>query len=103
MTAAFTTRHIGPRARDEREMLKTLGVPSVETLISQAVPKSIRLDRPLDLPAAASEAEALAELAGVMAANVQAKSFIGQGYHGTFTPPAARAAGRGGSTWARPG
>ena len=45
MTAAFTTRHIGPSARDERDMLKALGVPSVETLISQAVPKSIRLAR----------------------------------------------------------
>jgi len=85
--AAFVSRHIGPRVRDEREMLKMLGVTSVETLIAQAVPKSIRLDRPLDLPAAASEAEALAELSGIMANNKVLKSFIGQGYHGTFTPP----------------
>jgi len=87
MTAAFVSRHIGPRARDEREMLKTLGVTSVETLISQAVPKSIRLDRPLDLPKAAGEAQALAELSAIMAGNKVLKSFLGQGYHGTFTPP----------------
>ena len=87
MTAAFVSRHIGPRTRDERDMLKTLGVPSVETLISQAVPRSIRLDRPLDLPAAASEAEALGELSAIMAGNRVLKSFLGQGYHGTFTPP----------------
>ncbi|MCO5164475.1 MAG: aminomethyl-transferring glycine dehydrogenase [Mesorhizobium sp.] len=87
MTAPFVSRHIGPRARDEREMLKALGVPSLETLISQAVPRSIRLDRSLDLPAAASEAEALAELSAVMAGNKVLKSFVGQGFHGTFTPP----------------
>lgn len=90
MTAApypFSTRHIGPSVTDARSMLATIGVPSVETLISQAVPKSIRLDRPLDLPAAASEAEALAELAEKMSANVVLKSFVGLGYHGTHTPP----------------
>jgi glycine dehydrogenase len=87
MTAAFVSRHIGPRTRDERDMLKTLGVTSVETLISQAVPRSIRLDRPLNLPAAASEAEALGELSAIMAGNKVLKSFLGQGYHGTFTPP----------------
>ena len=87
MTAAFVSRHVGPRTRDEREMLKSLGVPSLETLISQAVPRSIRLERPMDLPAAASEAEALAELSAVMSGNKVFKSFLGQGYHGTFTPP----------------
>ncbi|APH72028.1 aminomethyl-transferring glycine dehydrogenase [Aquibium oceanicum] len=85
--AAFADRHIGPRPEDERTMLKTLGLTSRETLVSQAIPKSIRLDRPLDLPAPASEAEALAELNAVMAGNTVARSFIGQGYHGTFVPP----------------
>ncbi|TKB14957.1 MAG: glycine dehydrogenase (aminomethyl-transferring), partial [Mesorhizobium sp.] len=68
-------------------MLATIGVPSVETLISQAVPKSIRLDRPLALPAPASEAEALTELAATMAKNKVLKSFIGAGYHGVHVPP----------------
>jgi glycine dehydrogenase len=85
--ATFAGRHIGPGPSDVRSMLTTLGVPSVETLIAQAVPKSIRLDRPLDLPAPASEAEALAELAEKMHENNVLKSFIGTGYHGTHVPP----------------
>ncbi|TIX76080.1 MAG: glycine dehydrogenase (aminomethyl-transferring), partial [Mesorhizobium sp.] len=83
MTAApyaFSARHIGPGLNDVRAMLATIGVPSVETLISQAVPKSIRLDRPLALPAPASEA-------ATMAKNTVLKSFIGAGYHGVHVPP----------------
>ncbi|RWL20063.1 MAG: glycine dehydrogenase (aminomethyl-transferring) [Mesorhizobium sp.] len=90
MTAApyaFSARHIGPGLNDVRAMLATIGVPSVETLISQAVPRSIRLDRPLALPAPASEAEALAELSARMAKNTVLKSFIGAGYHGVHVPP----------------
>lgn len=83
----FADRHIGPRDADRRAMLAAIGAPSVETLIAQSVPKSIRLDRPLDLPAPASEGDALAELGAMMRDNRVSKSFIGQGYHGTFTPP----------------
>ena len=83
----FASRHIGPSLADTRAMLAAVGVPSLETLISQAVPRKIRLERPLDLPPAASEAEALAELSEKMAANTVLKSFVGLGYHGTFTPP----------------
>ncbi|MCX7304729.1 MAG: aminomethyl-transferring glycine dehydrogenase [Hyphomicrobiales bacterium] len=86
-TYSFATRHIGPNLADTRAMLAVIGVPSVETLISQAVPKSIRLDRPLALPEPATEAGALAELAAKMDANVVLKSFIGAGYHGTIVPP----------------
>ena len=84
---AFTDRHIGPGDDDVRAMLARIGVPSVEALIDQAVPKSIRLDRPLDLPAPASEAEALAELSNTMSRNTVMKSFIGAGYHGVQVPP----------------
>ncbi|TPJ61126.1 aminomethyl-transferring glycine dehydrogenase [Mesorhizobium sp. B2-6-1] len=90
MTAApypFSARHIGPGIADVRAMLAVIGVPSVETLISQAVPRSIRLDQPLSLPAPASEAEALAELSVTMARNTVLKSFIGAGYHGVHVPP----------------
>ena len=86
-SASFSTRHIGPGTADLRAMLAAIGVPSMETLISQAVPKSIRLERPLALPEAASEAEALAELGAKMGANKVLKSFIGAGYHGTIVPP----------------
>jgi glycine dehydrogenase len=83
----FETRHVGPSTVDARAMLAVLGVPSIETLISQAVPKSIRLERPLDLPAPASEADALAELAQKMSKNTVLKSFIGAGYNGCRVPP----------------
>jgi glycine dehydrogenase len=83
----FSGRHIGPGRDETRAMLKTIGVPSVETLISQAVPGSIRLGRLLDLPAPASEAEALAELSAKMSRNTVLKSFIGAGYHGVHVPP----------------
>ncbi|MGF7006777.1 aminomethyl-transferring glycine dehydrogenase [Aminobacter sp. BE322] len=83
----FSARHIGPGAADARAMLAAIGVPSVETLISQAVPKSIRLDRALNLPAPASEHEALAELGEKMGRNKVLKSFIGAGYHGVNVPP----------------
>src|SRR5690606_34514932 len=83
----FVSRHIGPRAEDERAMLAALGIPSMETLITQAVPASIRLDRALELPAPMTEADALAELSAIMARNVVKKSFIGAGYHGVHTPP----------------
>ncbi len=86
-TYSFANRHIGPNHADTRAMLAVIGVPSIETLISQAVPKSIRLDRPLALPEPVTEAAALAELAAKMDANIVLKSFIGSGYHGTIVPP----------------
>ncbi|MBZ0161866.1 MAG: aminomethyl-transferring glycine dehydrogenase [Notoacmeibacter sp.] len=88
MTATrFADRHIGPSPKDVRSMLAALGVPSMETLIAEAVPASIRMDRALDLPGAASESEALAEFRAMMAHNTVMKSFIGQGYHGCHVPP----------------
>ncbi|WP_336057072.1 aminomethyl-transferring glycine dehydrogenase [Nitratireductor sp. CH_MIT9313-5] len=87
MTANFAARHIGPRADETKAMLAALGVPSLETLITQAVPKKIRLDRALDLPPAVGEAEALAELGAIMSENRVLKSFIGAGYHGVKVPP----------------
>lgn len=86
-TSTFADRHVGPHAADVRAMLAALGVPSLETLIAQTVPQSIRLDRALDLPAPASEAEALAELSEKMNRNKVLKSFIGAGYHGVDVPP----------------
>ncbi|MCI5075990.1 aminomethyl-transferring glycine dehydrogenase [Oricola sp.] len=83
----FASRHIGLSQADIRAMLTTIGIPSVETLVAETVPAAIRLNRPLDLPEPASEAEALAELQAMMARNTVMKSFIGQGYHGCHVPP----------------
>ncbi|MFC5386892.1 aminomethyl-transferring glycine dehydrogenase [Aquamicrobium segne] len=84
---AFTDRHIGPGDDDVRAMLDRIGVASLDELIDQAVPKSIRLERALNLPAPASEAQALDELSTTMSRNIVMKSFIGAGYHGVQVPP----------------
>ncbi|MBX4335177.1 aminomethyl-transferring glycine dehydrogenase [Bartonella raoultii] len=83
----FSSRHIGLRPDETQKMLDVLALDSLETLVSQAVPHSIRLERSLDLPKAASEEYALSELAEIMGRNKVYKSFIGQGYHGTYVPP----------------
>lgn len=87
MTAPFSDRHVGPSAADEAAMLREIGAASIDRLIDETVPAAIRLARPLDLPSAASETDALAELAAIMDENRVLKSFIGQGYHGVFVPP----------------
>jgi glycine dehydrogenase len=83
----FADRHIGPRDDDVRSMLSTLGMGSLEELADQVVPADIRLGRPLDLPPAASEEAALAELARMAARNEPRRSWIGMGYHDCVTPP----------------
>jgi len=84
--AEFATRHIGPDAADERHMLSAIGAASRRALVDAVVPGSIRRAQPMQLPPAATEAAALAELKALAAKNRVLKSFIGQGYHGTFTP-----------------
>jgi len=83
----FEQRHIGLSSRDVETMLHTVGVASMEELIEQTVPASIRLAVPLALEPALSEAEALARLRALAAENQVFTSLIGQGYHGTVLPP----------------
>jgi glycine dehydrogenase len=68
-------------------MLQTVGADSLDQLIEQTIPPAIRLQKPLDLPPAQSESEALAALQLIAKKNKIYKSFIGQGYYGTITPP----------------
>ena len=88
--AGFTDRHIGPRPADLRRMLDAVGAPSLDGLIDQAVPASIRMTGALDLPAARSETQVLADLRAIAARNTVLTSMIGLGYHGTITPPVIR-------------
>jgi glycine dehydrogenase len=83
----FVRRHIGPNAAETQEMLKLLGHDSLDALTDAAVPKQIRLEKPLNLPAARSEFDALAELRRVASENKVFRSFIGMGYYDTITPP----------------
>ncbi len=84
---SFADRHIGPRAEDLPAMLEVVGYESLDELVDAVVPEEIRLARPLDLPAPASESEALAELKALAGRNRVSRSYIGMGYHDTFTPP----------------
>src|SRR5438094_3940329 len=84
---SFARRHIGPNEGEVAAMLSDIGFESLGTLIDAAVPKNIRLDRPLNLPEAKSEMEALAELRMIAKRNKVARSFIGAGYYDCITPP----------------
>jgi glycine dehydrogenase len=87
---AFVARHIGPSTEDQATMLAALGYASRAALIDAIVPAAIR--RPnagalaMALPAAVPEAEALEKIKAHATRNQVFRSFIGQGYHGTFTP-----------------
>ena len=83
----FPRRHIGPSETELKAMLATVGVASLDDLITQTIPAAIRLPKPLNLPAAQSESEALASLRALASKNKVHKSFIGMGYYGTITPP----------------
>jgi len=84
---SFARRHIGPNQEARAAMLAEIGFENLDALIDATVPKNIRHDRPLGLPAAASEWDALAELRGLAKKNIVARSFIGAGYSDTITPP----------------
>ncbi|MGA9867393.1 MAG: aminomethyl-transferring glycine dehydrogenase [Acetobacteraceae bacterium] len=84
---AFVGRHIGPSEPEIVAMLREVGATSLDELADRAVPGSIRLKRPLNLPPAIDEAGVLAELADLASRNHRVKSLIGLGYHGTHTPP----------------
>jgi glycine dehydrogenase len=74
----------------EQEMLKVMGLKSVDELIEKTVPTAILRDRPLNLPAGLSEFEYLQKLKAVASKNKLYKSYIGLGYYNTVTPAAIR-------------
>ncbi|OYU17150.1 MAG: glycine dehydrogenase (aminomethyl-transferring) [Rhodobacteraceae bacterium PARR1] len=80
-------RHIGPSPAEMAEMLTAVGVQTLDELIDQTVPASIRQSQPLTW-APLSEHDLLARMRAVAAKNRVMTSLIGQGYHGTVTPPA---------------
>ncbi|MFI0419929.1 aminomethyl-transferring glycine dehydrogenase [Spongiactinospora sp. 9N601] len=86
----FETRHIGPSPAERAHMLKAIGFAGIDDLVATAVPESIRAKDRLDLPAAASEREAIAELRALAGRNRVLTPMIGLGYHGTETPAVIR-------------
>ena len=83
----FVARHVAPSESEIAGMLGVLGVASLGELANRTVPGAIRTQQAMDLPPAIDEAGAIAELRELAGRNVLKKSLIGQGYHGTHTPP----------------
>ncbi|SMC75170.1 aminomethyl-transferring glycine dehydrogenase [Primorskyibacter flagellatus] len=81
-------RHIGPSPAEMSAMFERLGVEDLEALIDETVPRAIRQAKPLDFGKPKSERELLHHMREVASKNKVLKSLIGQGYHGTVTPPA---------------
>jgi glycine dehydrogenase len=82
----FAGRHIGTSEAEKKEMLKTIGIDTLDALIDKTVPAAIRLKKPLKLPVAQTEFEYLDELKKIAGKNKIYKSYIGQGYYNTITP-----------------
>ncbi|HVG94922.1 MAG TPA: aminomethyl-transferring glycine dehydrogenase [Planctomycetota bacterium] len=83
----FVERHVAPSPEEVKAMLATLGVASLDALIDETVPASIRMKRGLDLPAARTEHEALLDLQRLASSNRVWRSYLGMGYHDTLVPP----------------
>ena len=80
-------RHIGPSPAEMAHMLETLGLPDLESLIDETLPESIRQKNPLNFGKPKSERALLSHMRVTASKNKVLTSLIGQGYHGTVTPP----------------
>ncbi|EGQ8404847.1 glycine dehydrogenase (aminomethyl-transferring) [Vibrio parahaemolyticus] len=82
----FVGRHNGPKLSDQQKMLEAINAVSLDALISETVPANIRLEQPMTLAEAKSEADMLATMKQFANQNQVKRTFIGQGYYNTFTP-----------------
>ena len=82
----FSSRHIGINSKQKSEMLSSLGLESMEQLISETIPNNIRLKKELDLEDALTENEFLTHIEKLSKQNKNYKSFIGLGYNQSVTP-----------------
>ena len=83
----FADRHIGSSAAQKQQMLDYLGVDDMESLLKQVVPSNIRRQSEMAIDEGLSELAALKKLRNLARENKRLKSFIGQGYYNTITPP----------------
>ena len=82
----FVSRHIGPREEDIKEMLKVIGVQSLDELIDQTVPANIRLEKPLNLSNGLTEREYFRKILKIAQKNKVFNTYIGMGWYDTITP-----------------
>jgi len=83
----FTNRHIGSSSAQKKKMLDYLGFDNLDDLIDEIVPDIIRRKKPMNLADGISELAALKQLRNLARMNIRYKSFIGQGYYNSITPP----------------
>ena len=86
----FVSRHIGPQADERDRMLAALGLRDLDELVDSAIPRSIRMQGTLELPAPLSETETLERLRELAGRNRPLTAMIGLGYSGTVTPAVIR-------------
>jgi glycine dehydrogenase len=87
-TDSFALRHLGPSENDLPKMLETIGVETLDQLISETIPSDIRLKKPLELEHIMTEYEYANHIRLLGRTNKVFKSYIGLGYHPTIVPPA---------------
>ncbi|MFD1294556.1 aminomethyl-transferring glycine dehydrogenase [Lutibacter holmesii] len=85
-TDSFVLRHVGPRENGVKEMIKTIGVSSIDELIDKTIPADIRLENDLNLPKELSEFEYASHILELSNKNKLFKNYIGLGYHPTILP-----------------
>ncbi|MFV0249216.1 MAG: aminomethyl-transferring glycine dehydrogenase [Tenacibaculum sp.] len=85
-TDSFQYRHIGPSTEEQKKMLQTIGLNSLEQLICETIPDDIRLKQKLNLPPAMSEYKYLTHINELASKNKIFKSYIGLGYHEAVLP-----------------
>lgn len=88
--ASYLARHLGPSREEERTMLAAVGYPDLDSLLDAAVPQGLRTNGLPSLPGALTEADAQLTLRAYAEKNTILRSFYGQGYHDTLTPPVIR-------------
>ena len=82
----FINRHIGPRKNDRMEMLKTMGLQSLDELIHKTIPSDILINDKLDIGEPMSEARYLEHIQQLGRKNKTYKSYIGLGYYNNILP-----------------
>ncbi len=85
-TNSFVLRHVGPRKNEVTDMLKTIGLASIDELIYKTIPNDILLKKELNLPEALSEFQYMHHIREVSKQNRLFKTYIGLGYHPTILP-----------------
>ena len=89
-TQEFVNRHISINEADQKAMLERIGAADLETLVSQTIPDSIRLQSPLNISEALSEYEMLEHSKELAMKNSDFANYIGFGYHDTLLPSAVK-------------